>query len=247
MDAGLQDRVALVTGAARGIGKAIADMLTAAGARVAVLDRVQPSDSGQLEIVADLTIAEQVSAAIAQVETHLGAVDILVNNAGVNANFDAVTMTEDEWQFVFDTDVRGAWLCAREVLPGMLSTGSGSIVNVTSVHARASLEGFFPYGAAKAALEGMTRSLALDYGPRGVRVNAVAPGYTRTTLVQEWLQSQGSEGTTAEQIDRVHPLRRIAEPSEVAAAVCFLAGDHASAITGQTIVVDCGLTARFAT
>lgn len=244
----LAGRIAVVTGGARGIGAAVAAQLARHGAVVAVLDRDpsnEPDPSAAAVLACDITSADHVAASFAQVDGELGPVDILVNCAGINARFDAVAMTTEDWSTVMDTDLRGAWLCARQVLEPMVEVGGGSIVNVTSIHARMTIPGFFPYAAAKAGLEGLTRSLANDYGRHGVRVNAVAPGYTRTRLVAEWLASEAD--VTSEQIDAAHPLGRIVEPDEVAAAVCFLASDDASAITGATLAVDCGLSARFAT
>lgn len=246
--AGLAGKVAVVTGGSQGIGAATARQLADLGARVAVLDLVSDSqdDAAELVLACDITDRDSVSGAFAQVSDRLGDVAVLVNNAGINAHHDPVAMTDADWDTVFATDLRGAWLCAQQVLPAMSDQG-GSIVNVSSIHARATLEGFFPYAAAKAGLEGLTRSLALEVGPRGVRVNAVAPGYTNTRLVAAWLQDEAARGgLDLERVASLHALRRIAEPSEVAAAICFLAGDAASAITGTTLTVDCGLTARFA-
>jgi NAD(P)-dependent dehydrogenase (short-subunit alcohol dehydrogenase family) len=157
----------------------------------------------------------------------------------VNARFDAATMSDAEWDAFFAVDLKAAWLCAKHVLPHMLATGAGAIVNVSSIHAVATRPGFFPYAAAKAGLAGLTRSLALDYGPRGIRVNCVCPGFTDTRLVRDGM----ALGSEREMIAGV-ALGRIAEPAEVAGAIAFLASPDASYVTGATLMVDGGLTAR---
>jgi NAD(P)-dependent dehydrogenase (short-subunit alcohol dehydrogenase family) len=170
-----------------------------------------------------------------------------VNNAGVAAYHDAAQMSEDDWDGVFLVDLKAVWLCCRAVLPTMRAAGSGSIVNISSIHARMTSAGSFPYAAAKSGVSGLTRSLALDEGPRGIRVNAVCPGYTRTRLVQEYLDQQEDPAAAERAIAAAHPLRRIAEPPEVAAVVTFLASDESSFVTGTEVYVDGGLSARFAT
>ena len=155
-------------------------------------------------------------------------------------------MTESEWESVFAVDLEGAWLCAKHAIPMMRLQGRGSIVNIASLHAFMTTYGMFPYAAAKSGLVGLTRSMALDFGPEQIRVNAIRPGWTRTQLVDEWLQLQ-PEGAAAEQrvLDQ-HPLRRMATPAEIANFVSFVASDEASFITGAALVIDGGLSARFA-
>jgi NAD(P)-dependent dehydrogenase (short-subunit alcohol dehydrogenase family) len=172
-------------------------------------------------------------------------VDVLVNNAGRNSYGDAAAMTGAEWDEVFAVDLKGAWLCAKFVLPGMIAAGRGSIVNIASLHARLTTAGMFPYAAAKSGLVGLTRSLALDVGRHGIRVNAVSPGYTRTAILDDYF-ARSEDPTLEEQILGVHPMRRVARPEEIAEVVCFLASDAASFVTGADWAVDGGLGARFA-
>jgi NAD(P)-dependent dehydrogenase (short-subunit alcohol dehydrogenase family) len=148
---------------------------------------------------------------------------------------------------VFAVDLKGAWLCARRVLPSMLEARGGAIVNIASIHATLTIAGMFPYAAAKSGLIGLTRSLALDYAPHGIRVNAVSPGWTRTHLVEEWFRLQPDPAEAEAGVMRAHPMRRIATPAEVANLVAFVASDEASAITGASLAVDCGLGVQFAT
>ena len=169
---------------------------------------------------------------------------MLVNNAGVNANYDARAITEAEWDAFFAVDLKSAWLCAKHTLPYMLSAGGGAIVNVSSIHAVVTLEGFFPYAAAKAGLAGLTRSLALDYGVHGVRVNCLCPGFTDTRLVRESMDRASDPDGAARAMASGVALRRIAHPQEIAGAIAFLASADASYVTGATLFVDGGLTAR---
>jgi NAD(P)-dependent dehydrogenase (short-subunit alcohol dehydrogenase family) len=251
----LEGKSVLVTGAARGIGAAIAEAVVEEGGAVALLD-IDPAGADTADRLAergaahffpcDVRSLEQVERAVADAEGALGGLDGLVNNAGVNAYFDAVAMTEDDWDSVFAVDLKAAWMLAKAALPGLIER-RGAIVNVSSIQARLTLRGFFPYAAAKAGLEGLTRSLALDYASAGVRVNAVAPGYTDTHLVQEWLGLQDDPAATLKAVLANIPLGRMATTREIGDAVAFLLSDRASAITGATLAIDCGTGARFAT
>ncbi len=196
---------------------------------------------------ADVTLEADVQQAIEDLVRERGAIDILVNNAGINAYFDAAEMTEAEWDHVFAVDLKGAWLCAKHALRAMKRAGRGSIVNIASIHATLTMAGMFPYAAAKSGLVGMTRSLALDFAPLGIRVNAVLPGWTRTRLVEEWFAMQPDPAEAEAHVLAVHPLRRIATAAEVANLVAFVASDEASAITGASLPIDCGLGVQFAT
>ena len=245
----------LVTGAARGIGAAIAEAVVEAGGAVALLD-IDPtgadtaaalSDRGDAHFFAcDVRSLPEVERAVSAAEQALGGLDGLVNNAGINAYFDAVAMSEADWDSVFAVDLKAAWMLVKAALPGLIER-RGAIVNVSSIQARLTLRGFFPYAAAKAGLEGLTRSLALDYAEAGVRVNAIAPGYTETHLVQRVARPSGRSGGDAERVLENIPLGRMATPREIGDAVVFLLSEQASAITGATLAVDCGTGARFAT
>jgi NAD(P)-dependent dehydrogenase (short-subunit alcohol dehydrogenase family) len=252
----LADQVALVTGGSRGIGRAIVEKFLAEHAMVTFFDvetataaqtTKELATAGRVEFVAcDVTVESEVARGVEQVLDAHGRIDVLVNNAGVNAYFDAVAMTEAQWDSVFAVDLKGAWLCTKHVLPGMKTRRKGSIVNIASIHATLTIAGMFPYAAAKSGVVGLTRSLALDYAASGIRVNAVSPGWTRTHLVEEWFAMQADPAAAEASVMKVHPMRRIATPAEVANVVAFVASDEASAMTGAAIAVDCGLGIQFA-
>ncbi len=254
MTAALDGRVAVVTGGGRGIGAATAHVLAEAGARVAVLDldldgaRAVAAELGADAAAVRCDVAEEPSVreAFEAVRSGLGPTAILVNNAGVNLYFDPGAMTLEEWDGALAVDLRGAWLCVKHALPDLRAAEGASVVNVASIHATMTRPGMFPYAAAKAGLVGMTRSLALDLGPDGVRVNAVSPGFTRTRLVEDWLGRQPDPEATLDAVLAALAIGRMVEPEEVGRLVAFLASDDAAAITGTDIRIDGGLGARFA-
>jgi NAD(P)-dependent dehydrogenase (short-subunit alcohol dehydrogenase family) len=254
----LEGKIALVTGGARGIGRAIVEKFLAEGAAVTFVDVdevVGRATSAELAAAgtaapflhADITAEADVRSAVDDVLERHGTIDVLVNNAGVNAYFDATDMTEAEWDRVFGVDLKGAWLCAKYALRPMKKAGRGSVVNIASIHATLTIAGMFPYAAAKAGIVGLTRSLALEYGPAGIRVNAVLPGYTRTRLVEEWFQTQPDPAEAERRVISLHPMRRIATPAEIANLVAFVASNEASAITGASLAADGGLGVMYAT
>ena len=244
--------LALVTGGARGIGRATIERLVADGARVAFCDidvevgRQTASEIGEQTrfYPCDLAHENQVADVVARATADIGDVTILVNNAGVNAHFDATSMTTDEWDAFMAVDLRSAWLTAKYVLPAMQRARRGAIVNVSSMHGFATIPNFFPYAAAKSGLIGLTRSMALDYGDDGIRVNAVCPGFVRTRLVQDSIDQNPDPAAAEAAMVRGVALGRMATASEVAAAITFLASDDASYITGASLMVDGGVTAR---
>jgi NAD(P)-dependent dehydrogenase (short-subunit alcohol dehydrogenase family) len=250
----LAGEVAIVTGGSRGIGRAIVERFVREGAAVAFCGREEAAGSAVLRALgddvraafhaADVAREADVARLVDVCEQRFGPPSILINNAGVNANHDAVRMTEDEWDRFFAIDLKAAWLAAKHVLPHMLRAGRGAIVNVSSLHAFATLDGFFPYAAAKSGLVGLTRSLALDYGPHGIRINVVAPGFVRTRLVQESIDRAEDRAAAERAMVAGVALGRIGDAHEIAGAVRFLASDEASYVTGASLLVDGGLTAR---
>ncbi|MFZ4496344.1 MAG: SDR family NAD(P)-dependent oxidoreductase [Candidatus Nanopelagicales bacterium] len=243
--------VVIVTGAAQGIGFATVESLVLAGYSVIGLDLLPPVEPWTLQDtnpqpvwhLCDVTD----EAAIAEVVAPLSDVVGLVNCAGIASYANPVEMSEEHWDRVFAVDLKSCWLVAKHVIPHMVKKGQGSIVNVSSIHARLTVPGMFPYAAAKSGVIGLTRSLALDLAPEGIRVNAVSPGWTRTRLVDEYFQKQTDPDEALRHVLSVLPLGRMAEPREIADVITFLISESSTAITGAEINVDVGLGARFAT
>jgi 3-oxoacyl-[acyl-carrier protein] reductase len=238
----LDGKVALVTGGSRGIGAAISRELAKAGARVALNYRAgqEAADEiageiGGLAIQADVSNPEEVQALIERVEGELGDIDALVNNAGVTRDTLIARMTDDDWQTVIDTNLRGTFNTSRAVSRKMLRRRAGSIVNLSSVVGVHGNPGQANYAASKAGIIGLTKALARELGSRGVRVNAIAPGYIATELTDVLNDEQ--RGLILQNT----PLGRLGEPEDIAGAVRFLCSDEAAFITGEVLLVDGGL------
>ena len=175
----------------------------------------------------DVGVEDEVAELVRRCTAELGPPTVLVNNAGVNANFDLVEMTSDEWDAFFAVDLKAAWLTTKHTVPGMRAAGRGAIVNVSSIHGFTTIDGFFPYAAAKSGLIGLTRTMALELGPDGIRVNAVCPGFTRTRLVQASIDLHADRAAAEAAMVRGVALGRMGEPAELAATIAFLASDDA--------------------
>jgi 3-oxoacyl-[acyl-carrier protein] reductase len=240
----LRDRVALVTGASRGIGRAVALALADEGATVAVnyarsseaaqavADEIAQAGGSAIALAADVSQAEQVEALLSQLRQQYGRLDVLVNNAGITRDGLMLRMKPQDWQAVLDLNLTGAFLCTQAASKIMLKQRSGRIVNIASVAGEMGNPGQANYSAAKAGLIGLTKTVAREMAERGVTANAVAPGFIATDMTRD---------LDSEQILSQIPLGRYGQPEEVAGAVRFLAADPAAAyITGQTLNVDGG-------
>jgi 3-oxoacyl-[acyl-carrier protein] reductase len=247
--AGFAGRVAVVTGGARGIGAATASRLAAGGASVAILDLDESqaaATAGRLGAPAaigvgcDVTDPDSVQAAVGRVVDQLGGVPVLVNNAGITRDNLLFKMSTDDWDAVIGVHLRGAFLMTRAAQVPMVRQRYGRIVSLSSVSALGN-RGQANYSAAKMGLQGLTRTLAIELGPYGITANAVAPGFVVTDMTD---QTAARLGIPAEQLQQqaaaVTPVRRVGLPDDVAAAICFLAGDDAGFVTGQTLYVDGG-------
>jgi 3-oxoacyl-[acyl-carrier protein] reductase len=240
--ASLEGKVALVTGGSRGIGAAICRELGRAGARVAIGYRSGKEGAeeiageiGGVAFQGNVADAGEAQALIEQVEAELGDIDALVNNAGVTRDTLIARMSDEDWEVVLDTNLRGAFNTCRAVSRKMLRRRSGAIVNMSSVVGLHGNPGQANYVASKAGIIGLTKALARELGSRGVRVNAVAPGYIDTALTQV-LPVAARDAILANT-----PLGRLGQPEDVAGAVRFLCSDEASFVTGEVVLVDGGL------
>jgi 3-oxoacyl-[acyl-carrier protein] reductase len=238
----LDGKVALVTGGSRGIGAAISRELAEAGARVAVNYRAGQEaaetlagEIGGLAAQADVSSSDEVQGLVERVESELGDLDILVNNAGVTRDTLIARMSDEDWETVIDTNLRGTFNTSRAVARKMLRRRSGAIVNLSSVVGVHGNPGQANYAASKAGIIGLTKALARELGSRGVRVNAIAPGYISTELTDVLPEAARAL------ILQNTPLGRLGEPGDVAGAVRFLCSDEAAFITGEVLLVDGGL------
>jgi gluconate 5-dehydrogenase/3-oxoacyl-[acyl-carrier protein] reductase len=242
----LAGRTALVTGAGRGIGAAIARALDAAGARVALVSRTerelravaQDLHNDPLVVPADLGTVDGPTTAAATVLHAFGdRLDVLVNNAGTGLRKDSHTVTPAELDLLWTVNVRSALLLTAAVLPAMARRRAGSIVSISSISGLRGAPRRSIYAATKAALDGMTRAIAMEYGPQGIRANSIAPGVVETAMWKENLAKPG----VAEAVLGLIPTRRLSMPEEVADVVVFLASDASRAITGEVISADGGI------
>jgi NAD(P)-dependent dehydrogenase (short-subunit alcohol dehydrogenase family) len=243
-------QVCIVTGGARGIGAGIAEALGRRGGVVVVADRDEAAARGRAELLTesgrrafawgvDVTDGDALHAMVEEVESRLGPPRVLVNNAGLFTLAPSHLLSEDEWRLQVDVLLTGTFLATRAVVPGMLERGQGAIVNISSIGGLGGHPGRSAYNAAKAGVVVLTEVLGAEWATRGVRVNAVAPGVTRTEMTDEVLRSPAGRARLAT-YERRTPLGRIADVGEIAECVAFLASSRASFITGATLPVDGG-------
>ena len=242
----LTDKIAIVTGSGRGIGRAIAMKLAENGATVvvndidraaqAVAEEIQATGKKSLAVIADVTSAEDVTKMVDTAIATYGRVDILVNNAGINRDQLLMRMSEEDWDRVLAVDLKSVFLCTRAVLRPMLKQRQGRIVSIASIVGLVGNPGQANYAAAKAGIIGFSKTVAREVASRGITVNAIAPGFIDTDMTQKLPENQRQE-----LMARI-PLGCLGSPEDVAGAVAFLASDEARYITGQVLTVDGGMT-----
>ncbi len=246
----LRDKVAFITGAASGMGRAIALLFAQEGAKVAVIDRDEDNglevarlikeDGGQaIFLRADLCSEDEVKAAVDATVDKYGRLDVLVNNAGIVIMGGATHTSLADWDRVQSTNLRGPFLCSKHAIPHMQRQGGGAVVSVASIGGIVAVPLHAAYNAAKSGLIGLTRQIAVDYGPENIRANCVCPTATDTPLIR----NAGANDQNLAALAQMHPLRRLSRPEDIAYAALFLASDEAQCITGAVLPVDGGWTA----
>jgi len=241
----LEHKVAVVTGASKGIGAATAKRLLAEGARVALLDIVEAgkeltADSNASYYHCDVSQHEEIKRVMGTVIEDMGEIDVLINNAGIQHYGTVVSTPEEEWDQVMAINLKSAYLCAKHVVPSMQRAGGGTVINVASVQSFHSQRNVAPYATGKAALLGLTRSIAVDFAPE-IRSVAVCPGTVDTPMVRHSAELSGDPDALYEEVERMHLSNRIASADEIAGLIAYLCTDEASFITGQAIRIDGGL------
>lgn len=242
----LSNKIAIVTGASRGIGSAIAHNLSKAGAKVVLISRsidalksveseIKSNGGEAISITADVSNLESFTNAISQVVETWGTVDILINNAGITKDNIILRLKEEDWDAVIDINLKGCFNGIKAVTRPMLKSRSGRIINITSVIGLIGNSGQSNYAASKAGILGLTKSIAKELGSRNITVNAIAPGYIQTEMTDNLDQ------TSKDNLMKSIPLQRLGKPEEIASLVCFLASEEAAYITGQTLNVDGGM------
>ncbi len=244
----LKDKVAIVTGAGSGIGRAIALLFASEGARIVIAEidsdrgrrverEIQNAGNESLFVETDIARESEVRAMVENAVARYGGIHVLVNNAVLVVYKNALTLTEEEWEQCMAVDLKGAWYCCKYALPHMIR---GSIVNIASTHPFRSSPNYFPYATAKGGMLAMTVSLAVDFGPKGIRVNSICPGLIDTPLTSRLLEFSRQSPEQHRKILAMQALRRVGTPVDVAHAALFLASEESSFITGTSLVIDGG-------
>ncbi|HMZ79946.1 MAG TPA: 3-oxoacyl-ACP reductase family protein [Acidobacteriota bacterium] len=252
----LDGQIVLITGGATGIGRAMAEVFCEAGAKLAIASRrmaegeeivrlIQQIGGEAIHIGADITLESDVKRVVQATLAHYNQIDVLVNNAGIMRRGAVTELTEEDWDEVLETDLKGVFLCAKHVLPPMLDRQYGAIVNIAAIHGLKGGAGTTAaYTAAKGGLVSLSKSMAVRYGPQGVRVNCICPGFVPTDMNRHLIEDAPDPAERRREYEAGYPLRRLGTPHDVAYAALFLASSEASWITGATLVVDGGLIAK---
>jgi len=250
----LKNKVAIVTGAGKGIGWGIAKVFSQEGAKVVVVDwdeeagkktaeEIRQSGGDAIFVHCDVSNEEQVKAMVQATIDKYGRIDVLVNNAGIGVYKPVLEATSEDWDRCLAVNLKSVFLCSKYAIPHMQAAGKGAIVNISSVHSHATVNGVAPYAASKGGITALTRNMAIDYGPT-IRVNAIAPGWVLTPLIQSIFDSYPDPAGQQRLVEQRQVMKRIGRPEDIGYAAAFLASDEASFITGTQLFVDGGLTAQ---
>lgn len=251
----LKEKVAIVTGAASGIGKATARLFASKGAKVVLADcQVAPgeeaarairSEGGEATFVhADVTVSGEAQGMVRFALETYGRLDVLMNNAGIELYRPLVETGEEEWDQVLAVNVKGIYLCSKYAIPRMAEAGGGSIINIASVAGLVGFSGLSAYNASKGAVVVLTKNMALECAPQRIRVNCICPGVIQTPMVDRLCEAMGDYETQQREFLRLHPLGRLGTPQDIAYAALYLASEESSFVTGAALVVDGGFTAQ---
>lgn len=250
----LRNQVAIVTGAGRGIGKGIAQSFVEQGAKVVIAtlsddegkiveQELNESSSGEAFFVqTDVASEDSIKHLVRKTYEQFGKIDTLVNNAGITTFKSIEEASIEDWDHLINIDLRGPFLCSKYVIPYLKKNGGGSIINISSNHSVATLPHTEIYAAAKGGINAMTRSLALSLGEYGIRVNAICPGFTHTPHYEQWLSEQENSKQVEKYIKNLHAVNRISEPEDIGKLAVYLASDDSDMVTGESIVIDGGLS-----
>lgn len=251
----IQDQIVIITGSGKGIGKGIASYFAEHGASVIIATRgAQDGKQTQDEIIrkggeayfieTDVSKESSIKNMIDETIKRYGRIDTLINNAGITVFKPITEATIEDWEKVINIDLRGTFLCSKYVVPVMKQQKKGSIINISSNHAMATLPNTEMYAAAKGGVNAMTRSMALSLGDDNIRVNAICPGFTDTPHYQNWLRESGDKESVEASIVSLHATSRIAVPEDIAKLAAYLASNDSSMMTGESLVLDGGLSSR---
>jgi len=247
----LKDKVAIVTGGGTGIGRSIALLFAKEGASVVVCGRrkdvldsvvleIENAGGKSIAICSDVSSFSQVSNLAKTTLEKFGSIDVLVNNAGIALSGDTVSGSEEDWDKVINTDLKGVWLCSKAILPQMIKQGKGKIVNMASIAGLIGFERSAAYGAAKGGVINLTREMALDYSSKGINVNAIAPGFIETDMTKDMLSDESMRKDFLSKT----PVGRFGKPEDIAFATLYLASSESDFVSGEILVVDGGFTVR---
>ncbi len=250
----LKDKVAIVTGGSKGIGWGVATIFAQEGAKVVVVARnvqegeltveeIRQKGGNAIFVRCDVSNEEDVKKMVQTTLEVYGQIDILVNNAGVGVYKSVLETTSEEWDRCLAIDLKGAFLCSKYVIPHMQAVSKGAIVNISSVHSHATVQGAAPYAASKGGMTALTRNMAIDYGPT-IRVNTLSPGWVLTPLIKQLFGTYDDPAQQQRLVEERQVMKRIGTPEDIGYAAAFLASDEASFITGTELFVDGGLTAQ---